>query len=67
MSERFKIDSSKFIYNDEYVENDLDVLENVSIIRQEDESKEDESKEEPELQQELNNIDLNSNNTNPKD
>ena len=67
---KFKIDSSKFIYDDEYVENDIDILENVSIIRQEEESKEDESKEEPELQQELNDINLNSDdqtNTNPKD
>jgi hypothetical protein len=31
MSEKFKIDSSKFIFNDEYIENDLDVLENISI------------------------------------
>lgn len=67
MSQKFKIDSSKFMYNDEYVENDIDILENLSIIRQEDESKEEESKEEPELQQELNDINLNSNDTNPKD
>jgi ABC-type lipoprotein export system ATPase subunit len=31
MSNKFQIDSSKFIFNDEYIENDLDVLENVSI------------------------------------
>jgi hypothetical protein len=67
MSNKFKIDASKFIFNDEYVENDIDILENVSIIRQEEESKEEESKEEPELQQELNDINLNSNDTNPKD
>ncbi len=35
MSEKFKIDSIKFLYNDEYIENDLDILENVSTIRQE--------------------------------
>ena len=67
MSEKFQIDSSKFLFNDEYVENDLDVLENVSTIRQE-ETKE-ESKEEP-PSDELNDINLNSDNetiTNPKD
>jgi hypothetical protein len=31
MSNKFQIDSSKFIFNDEYIENDLDLLENVSI------------------------------------
>ena len=31
MSNKFKIDSSKFVFNDEYIENDLDVLENISI------------------------------------
>jgi len=68
MSQKFKIDSSKFIYSDEYVENDLDILENVSTIRQEEETKE-ETKEEPPTE-ELNNINLNSDNetiTNPKD
>ena len=67
MSQKFKIDSSKFIYSDEYVENDLDILENVSTIRQE-ETKE-ETKEEP-PSDELNDINLNSDNetiTNPKD
>ena len=29
---KFKIDSSKFIFNDEYVENDIDILENIEII-----------------------------------
>jgi len=66
MSEKFKIDSSKFVYSDEYVENDIDILENVSIIRQEEETKEEESKEEP-PSEELNDINLNSDNTNPKD
>jgi hypothetical protein len=67
MSEKFKIDSSKFLFNDEYVENDLDVLENVSTIRPEEETKE------PELEsptEELNNINLNSDDetiANPKD
>jgi hypothetical protein len=59
MSNKFKIDSSKFVFNDEYVENDLDVLENVSTIRQE-EVKEPEP--EPEPLPELNNINLNSDN-----
>jgi hypothetical protein len=57
------------MYNDEYVENDIDILENVSIIRQKDESKEEETKEEP-PSDELNDINLNSDdqtNTNPKD
>jgi hypothetical protein len=68
MSQKFQIDSSKFLFNDEYVENDSEVLENVSIIRQEEETKE-ETKEEPPTE-ELNNINLNSDNetiTNPKD
>ena len=65
MSNKFKIDASKFIY--EYVENDLDVLENISTIRPEEETKEE---PEPEPLEELNNINLNSDNeiiTNPKD
>lgn len=61
MSNKFKIDSSKFIFNDEYVENDLDVLENISTIRQE-EVKEPEP--EAETLPELNNINLNSDNEN---
>jgi hypothetical protein len=67
MSQKFKIDSSKFIYSDEYVENDLDILENVSTIRQE-ETKEETKEEAP--TEELNNINLNSDDeiiTNPKD
>ena len=67
MSQKFQIDSSKFLFNDEYVENDLDVLENVSTIRQE-ETKEETKEEAP--TEELNNINLNSDNetiTNPKD
>ena len=65
MSQKFKIDSSKFIYYDEYVENDLDVLENVSTIKQEEETKEPEPPTE-----ELNDISLNSDDeviTIPKD
>ena len=67
MSQKFKIDASKFMFNDEYVENDIDILENVSTIRHE------ETKEEPEPEapiNELNNINLNSDDetiTNPKD
>ena len=66
MSQKFKIDSSKF-YSDEYVENDLDVLGNVSTIRQE-ETKEETKEEAP--TEELNNINLNSDDetiSNPKD
>ena len=63
MSNKFKIDSSKFIFNDEYVENDLDVLENISTIRQE-EVKEPEPEPEPETLPEINNINLNGDNEN---
>ena len=66
MSQKFKIDSSKFMYNDEYVENDLDILENVSTIRQEETKEEPPQSEEP-PSEELNNVNLNSDNTNPKD
>lgn len=69
---KFKIDTSKFIFNDEYVENDLDILENISIIRQE-EVKEPEPEKEPEpdtdTEPEINNINLNdddNNNSNPQ-
>jgi len=68
MSNKFKIDSSKFLFNDEYVENDSEVLENISIIRQEEETKEETKEEAP--TEELNNINLNSDDeiiTNPKD
>ena len=30
MSEKFNIDSSKFLYNDEFIENDCEILELVS-------------------------------------
>lgn len=67
MSQKFKIDSSKFIYNDEYVENDIDILENISIERRQEE----EIKEEPIIEQistiDLNSDDNNTTNNNPKD
>ena len=66
MSQKFKIDSSKFIYNDEYVENDIDILENISIERRQEE----EIKEEPIIEQistiDLNSDDNNTTNSNPK-
>ena len=34
MSNKFQIDASKFMYSDDFVENDLDILENVSTIKQ---------------------------------
>ena len=61
MSNKFKIDSSKFLFNDEYIENDLDVLENISIIRQDEETKEPEPQPPTE---EFNNINLNSDDEN---
>jgi hypothetical protein len=69
MSNKFKIDSSKFIYNDDFMENDLDVLENVSTIRQVEETKENEPEPQPPTE-ELNDINLNSDDeviTIPKD
>ena len=63
MSNKYQIDSSKFIFNDEFVENDLDVLENISTIRQE-EIKEPEPEPEPETLPEINNINLNGDNEN---
>jgi hypothetical protein len=55
------------MYSDDFVDNDLDILENVSTIRPEEETKE----AEPEAPtEELNNINLNSDDeaiTIPKD
>ena len=67
MSNKFQIDASKFMFNDDFVENDLDILENVSTIKQEEETKE----AEPEAPtEELKNVNLNSDDeaiTIPKD
>ena len=64
MSYKFKIDTTKFIYYDEYIENDIDFLENVSVVRQE------ETKVETDVViEQISAIDLNNENTNnnPKD
>ena len=64
MSYKFKIDTTKFIYYDEYIENDIDFLENVSVVRQE------ETKVETDVViEQISVIDLNNENTNnnPKD
>ena len=66
MSEKkFKIDINKFIYNDEYVEFDLDILENMSIVRQQSDPIPAEQITEEPILEKLNNIDLNSDK--PKD
>ena len=49
MSNKFKIDSSKFVFNDEYVENDLDVLENVSQSKLEEPKKEEPNEDDEKL------------------
>ena len=59
-----QIDINKFIYTDEFIENDLDILENVSILRQEPEQPILEPITEEQIL-ESNNIDLN--NDKPKD
>jgi hypothetical protein len=51
MSQKFQIDINKFRYNDEYVEFDLDILENISIVRQQsDPIPEEQITEEPILE-----------------
>jgi hypothetical protein len=61
-----QIDINKFTYSDEFIENDLDILENVSIVRQEPEQPILEPKTEEQIL-ESNNIDLNSDKDKPKD
>ena len=60
-----QIDINKFIYSDEFIENDLDILENVSIVRQQPDPTPEEQITEELILEKLNNIDLNT--TNPKD
>jgi hypothetical protein len=60
-----QIDINKFIYSDEFIENDLDILENVSIVRQQPEVQIPEEQIPEPIFEELNNIDLNSDK--PKD
>jgi hypothetical protein len=62
MSQKFKIDTSKFIYYDEYIENDIDFLDNVSVIRQEETKVESET-----VTEQISTINLNSEKPNPKD
>ena len=64
MSYKFKIDTTKFIYYDEYIENDIDFLENVSVIRQEETKAESESET---VTEQISTINLNSEKPNPKD
>ena len=48
---KFKIDSTKFMFNDEFIENDLEVLEQISQPKIEEPKKEEPKEDDEKLQE----------------